>query len=272
MAKTNVTRVIKQVGKTISKHSPEILTAIGLAGGLTTVILAVKATPKAEELIKEAKEAKRKQLEEEEGTDIPEEDVTLTKKEIVKVAWKPYIPAAVTGLSSALCVIGARRIDIRRNAAVVAAWKMSETALAEYKEKVVEKVGEEKAKEIHNEVVQERVKNVPVEADKIFETGKGRELCYDYYSGRYFYSCHNAIEAAQNRINYKMNSYDFVSVNEFYDELGLPHIGLGEELGWDRNRDGLLDIDPGLKFTDDYKTCYVLDYRVSPRYRPDSYS
>ena len=57
---------------TISKHSPEILTAIGIVGMITTSVMAVKATPKAIELLHEKESEVGK----------------LTPIETVKTAWK----------------------------------------------------------------------------------------------------------------------------------------------------------------------------------------
>ena len=85
MSKINLSGMLKDTRKAFIKHSPEILTGVGIAGMITTTILAVRATPKAMQLIDE------KEYEEERG---------LTKFETVKVAWKPYVPAAVTGALS----------------------------------------------------------------------------------------------------------------------------------------------------------------------------
>ena len=61
----NVTRSFNKVGFQLKKHSPEILTGIGIAGMITTTFLAVRATPKALELIEEKKdELNNKQVEE----------------------------------------------------------------------------------------------------------------------------------------------------------------------------------------------------------------
>ena len=59
MNKPNVADLFKSVKMVVSKHSPEILTGIGIAGMITTTILAVKATPKALTLV----EDKKKELE-----------------------------------------------------------------------------------------------------------------------------------------------------------------------------------------------------------------
>ena len=53
MNKQNVSGLVKNLRTAMEKHSPEILTGIGIAGMLTTTILAVKATPKAIRIIEE---------------------------------------------------------------------------------------------------------------------------------------------------------------------------------------------------------------------------
>ena len=55
--KLNINRVMKSTKHFVVKHSPEILTGIGIAGMITTTVLAVKATPKALEEIEGYKEA-----------------------------------------------------------------------------------------------------------------------------------------------------------------------------------------------------------------------
>ena len=55
MKKFNLSCMFKDTKKTFVKHSPEILTGVGIAGMITTTVLAVRATPKAMQLI-DAKE------------------------------------------------------------------------------------------------------------------------------------------------------------------------------------------------------------------------
>ena len=54
----NLSTFSKSLRTSLVKHSPEILTGIGIAGMITSTILAVKATPKALTLIAEAEDAK----------------------------------------------------------------------------------------------------------------------------------------------------------------------------------------------------------------------
>ena len=55
MNKESIVNFFNGVRSTMDKHSPEILTGIGITGMITTTVLAVKATPKALELIEESK-------------------------------------------------------------------------------------------------------------------------------------------------------------------------------------------------------------------------
>ena len=59
MNKKDVTKFISVAKATLSKKSPEILTGLGIAGMVTTTVLAVKATPKALELIEDEKRQQR---------------------------------------------------------------------------------------------------------------------------------------------------------------------------------------------------------------------
>ena len=122
MNKLNLSNISKGIRTAVTKHSPEILTGIGITGMITTTIMAVRATPKALILI------------EERGN-------SLTPIETVKAAWTCYIPAAITGCLSIVCLIGASSVNVRRNAALAAAYTLSESALKEYQEKVVEHIG-----------------------------------------------------------------------------------------------------------------------------------
>lgn len=253
MNKPNLANVFKSVKTSVSKHSPEILTAFGIGGMVTTTILAVKATPKALRLLEE----KRK----EEWRD------KLTPKEVVGTTWKCYIPAAITGAASIACLIGANQVHARRGAALATAYKLSETALAEYKDKVIETLGEKKEKAIRDKVAEERVKENPVSRNEVIITSKGNTLCYDVISGRYFKSDIDHIKKTVNEINRRMLNEMYISLNEFYDELDvdLRHIKIGDDLGWCVDK-GLLEIDFSSQIADDGTPCLVMDYRIEPQY------
>jgi hypothetical protein len=257
MNKPNLTNAWKSVRTFTSKHSPEILTGLGIAGMVTTTILAVKGTPKALKLIEMKKE--------EDGVD------ELTAVDVVKTTWKCYIPAVVTGTASIACLIGASSVSARRNAALATAYKLSETALTEYREKVVETIGEKKEQAIKEQVDKERLEKNPVSKNEVIITEKGNTLCYDYQSGRYFKSDIEKIKKAINEINRQMLLYDYVSLNEFYDELGLERTPMGDDLGWRVDR-GYIEPRFSSHIADDGTPCIVLNYEVAPQHDYSRYS
>lgn len=253
-----LTNLFKTIRSVSSKHSPEILTGIGIAGMITTTILAVKATPKALQLIAEAED---KKFDNGHGE-------ALTKVEVVKTAWKPYIPATVTGVTSAMCLIGASKVSLKRNAALATAYKLSETAFAEYKEKVVETIGEKKEKVVKEKIAKEKVQNNPVSSREVIITGKGDTLCFDTLSGQYFKSDIDRIKRIENELNKRMMSEMYISLNEFYSEVGLRRTKLGDMMGWNLDK-GLIELDFSSQLTDEGTPCLVIDYMVAPRYDYD---
>ena len=255
MAKLNFSKMVKDTKRFISAKSPEILTGIGIAGMITTTVLAVKATPKALDLIAKAEDAK---------FDNGHED-PLTTIEKVKVAWKPYIPAAVTGTLSVVCLIGASSVNARRNAALATAYKLSETALTEYKQKVIETVGEKKEKIVREAIDKDKIEKNPVSKSEVIVTKKGETLCYEAISGRYFKSDIDTIEKAVNEINRRLLNDMYISLNELYDEIGLENISLGEDLGW-KVEDGLIEIEWSSQIADDGSPCIVMNYLRAPKY------
>lgn len=234
----------------LAKHSPEILTGIGVTGMITSTVLAVKATPKALFLLEEA-------------ADIKED--RLTTIEVVKTAWKQYVPAAVIGLVGVSCIVGASTVNTKRNAALATAYAISEKTLLTYKDKVIETIGEKKEKEIRGKVAQDNIDANPVSNSKVIVTSKGETLCKDSLSGRYFKSDLAIIMKAVNELNRDMINHNYVSLNELYDKIGLDSIKNGDRLGWNLD-DGLIEIDYDACLSDEGEPCLYIDYTVPPKY------
>lgn len=251
MNKADLLKIVNKARGTLAKHSPEILTGIGIAGMISTTVLAVKATPKAIRILEEEREKR--------------EDDDISAVDTVKLCWKPYIPAAITGTVSVACLIGASSVNARRNAALATAYTLSETALSEYREKVVETIGEKKEKEVRDKIAKDKVEKNPVSKTEVIVTGKGNTLCYDALGGGYFRSDYDHIKKTENLLNRKLLNEMYVSLNELYDELGINRTRLGDDLGWNMD-DGYIEIDLSSQLADDGTPCLVVDYSVAPRY------
>lgn len=265
MNKPNIGKMIGKVGKFMDKHKPEILTGIGVAGMITSIVLAVEATPKALQLIDEERERR----EEESDDELVE---PITKLDVVKTTWRCYIPTVVTCIASATCLIGSTAVSTRRTAAMAAAYKLSEEALTLYKEKVVETIGEKKEKTVREKVQKEHIERNPASTSEVIIAAPGDVLFFDVMSSRYFESDLETIKRAVNDLNKRMLNENYVSLSQFYDELNLKHTKNSDEIGWNIHEEGFITIDYGSHITDDGKPCIVLDYLVAPRYDYDKFS
>lgn len=255
MGKGNWAKIVKSAQNAIARHSPEILTGLGIAGMLTTTVLAVKATPKALRIIEDEKE--------ETGCE------KIRPVDAVKLTWKCYIPAAVTCTASIACLVGASSVHVRRNAALAAAYKLSETALEEYRESVVETIGERKERTVRDKVAENQVRNNPASNNEVVITGNGDSRFFDPMSSRHFYSSIEKVKKAANDLNEEMihSICSYMSLNDFYDEIGLSHMDVGDIVGWNTER--LIKLDFSAQVDDDGQPSLVIEYLTRPEYGYD---
>ncbi len=268
MKKPNLSRIAKNLQIGLQKHSPEILTGIGIAGMITTTVLAVRATPKALILIEEEKRRQNSELLEEakkKGSDCCARVDKLKPIELIRTTWVCYIPAALTGVLSVSCLIGASSVNIRRNAALATAYSLSESALKEYQEKVIETIGEKKEQEIRDSIAKDKLKRDPVVNKEVIITGRGETLCYDTITSRYFKCDIEKLRRVENELNKRLLSEMYISLNDFYYEIGLRSTDMGEDLGWNIGN-GLINLEFSSQLAEDETPCLVIGYRVAPRY------
>lgn len=259
MDKTKIFKAAKNIKIAALKHQPEILTGIGIAGMITTTVMAVKATPKALDLMAEVKSNH-------EG----ENDRKAFAKDVVTKVAPVYIPATLIGGMSIACLIGANSVHLRRNAALATAYHISESALKEYQEKVVETIGPKKEETIRSAIAKDKIDKDPVGDREVIIVGNGDTLCYDTISGRYFKSDIEKLKRAENELNRQMRNDDYVSLNDFYDAIGLSFTKMGNDLGWHIDK-GFIELDFNAQLTSEGKPCLVLDYEIAPFYNYDRY-
>ena len=276
MNKLNVKQCFKMAKKVVQKKSPEILTGLGIAGMITTVVLAVKATPKALDLIDEEVEKQNRKLSQEaydSGYSTVNQIDKLKPVETVKVAWKPYIPALLLGGASVGCLIGANTVSARRHAALYSAYELSKTAYNELNEKVTEVVGEKKVTEIKQKLAEDKVNKVSPEGaiekkSNVVIAGDGDTWFIDAMSNQPFLSSKNKLDAAANELNRKMRSDMYVSLSQFYDEVGIEHTGTSDYIGWRIDKE-YIDVVTSDAIVKDGKVYVVMDFLSRPEYGYD---
>lgn len=246
MSKLSLHRILNGTSRYLSKNSSSILTGCGIAGIVVTAITAVYATMEASEKINDAEEVKQE---------------PLTNKEVVKVAWKSYIPVAIAGVSSAACFVGAQTINMRRNMALATLYSMTANNFSDYREAVVKKLGEKKEEEVRDEVSRKQLEKNPVSSSEVL-IGDGDTLCYDSWSGRYFKSSIEKIRGAVNTINHDLNSELTIPLNDFYFLLNLSSTVGGDETGW--NIDNPMKVYFSSQIAENNEPCIVINYYTKP--------
>jgi hypothetical protein len=254
-----IQKVTQNFGRVLTRNSPTILTGMGVAGLVATTVMAVKATPRALELIEEDWNNRT-----ENGT-YDASDWPQTPQEIIQITWKCYLPAAVTGILTIGAIIMANKINLRRTAALASVYALSEAALKEYQAKVIETIGQTKERKVKDDIAKDRITKNPVSDNEIVITSLGDTLCYDALSGRYFKSDIEKIRQVLNKSSRDLMSEMFIDLNTIYGDLGLKGTKMGDMVGWHID-DGLIEADFSSQLTENGTPCLVLDFVVEPRY------
>jgi Family of unknown function (DUF6353) len=262
----------KAVGATIArkalmveKHSPSLLFGAGVGGMVVSTVLACKATLKVEEVLDEGKrkmdQAKTLEHREYSERDRQRDYQIITVQTAVKVA-RLYAPAVIVGGASIAALAQSHNILNKRNAALAAAYAGLEKGFNEYRQRVIEKYGEEEDRNLRYGAKQVEV----VDED----TGKKKkvmrvdpDLVPSIYA-RFFDPLspswsrepeYNLIflKAQQNYANDLLHARGHVFLNEVYDMLGIPRSKAGSVVGWVLTSDGVNNyIDFGIFQGDSY--------------------
>lgn len=274
MKKQNkVMALIDKGAKFADEHQREIILGGAIAGTVITSVLSWKAGIKADKILAEQKEKINTiviDMGKDEPKEISEEEEKQRRKEItietIKKMAPVVLPPVLTGAITIGCVLGGYKASNKQIAALSAAYTLSEKMLTEYKDKTLDLIGPKKFSEVEENIARKRVDETPqCEQNTILNTGRGTVKFLDPVSGRYFYSRPDDVRRAVNVINNETNvdGY-FTKLNEFYDELGLPSIDLGNMVGFQAGK--LIDIDHifTVILGENDEAIYVLNYEVQP--------
>lgn len=259
--------LLQKAGKALKKAAPTLLSCAGAAGVVATAVLAVKATPKALQALETAQEAKQ-----------AENGEKLTRMETIGACWTCYAPAAATGIVAIGCIFGANVLNRRQQAALVSAYALVSRSYNEYKRKVKEVCGPEAHRKVLAALAAEKSVKPSIQAGGIaqmtsleFEgAGEDERLFYDSIGERYFQSTISQVLQAEYHLNRNFAlSGGFITLNQFYEFLGISGIPGGDEIGW-MVSDGLywVDFDHTKAVVDDGPggevECWIIDAPFPP--------
>ena len=249
----------------VIKESPKIFAAAAIVGTVGTAVLAVKATPKALLLL----EGKKEQV----GRPV------LTKREIIATTWKCYIPAFASGLITIACIAAGQSIQAHRNAQLLVAYGLSETARRLYSERVRVELGPDHENAIKVDAAISQMRNQPITKDILIPLDDNTNIelapkdeivrCYDYISSREFFASQNQIEEIVNKFNEnEMEVFGRSSLNvlySYFDNKNLAQADIYEMLGW-QYKDGQGVTPICTPHLDQGRLMLVVDYFPPPTY------
>ena len=268
------TSAAKFAGKaefTIKKNSPEILLGAGIVGFVGTIVLACRATCRADEVlefhrrkIKDINDAKEIADADPEGemsydVEIYRQDKAIRYLKTTGSLAKLYAPTVAVGTLSLACILTSRNIMQKRYLGVVAAYNGVSAAFEEYRKRVRDEYGEDLDKHFrygttYDElpVYDENGKKTK-EKEQVEKTDTGMVMPTDD-SCRFFDSSNPNwdknptfsmmwLRGQQNILNDILHTRGHVFLNEVYDALGFPHTPQGAVLGWiDGEGDNCIDF------------------------------
>lgn len=204
--------------QTVQENSPSILAAVAVGGVVTTGLLAHKAGIRY-----------GRDVEFREGSG----EAPMTGKEKFEGYWRSHLPAIVLGATTIACVIAGTAINNRRNAALAGLVTLGEVTFREYKDKVEKVVTKQKADQVERELAQDKLDKV--DSSEVIFVGDGDILVLDTLSGRVFKSSKTEIQKAEVELGRELLHDMYVSLNDWYSRIGLPHVAMGDDMGWNHD-------------------------------------
>ena len=295
-------RTFCKAGLKLKKHSPEILVVGGVVGLVASGVMACKATTKLSAILDDSKEqielfdkvaANPEMVNEEYTVEDAEKDKKIVKVQTaVKVA-KLYAPSIAVGVVSIGAIFASNNIMRKRNIALGAAYATVDRAFKDYRNRVVDRFGEEldkelrynlKTKEVKETVEDENGKKKTVKRNiKYMDSPMPSEFAVIYDDGcagwtkdpednKFF------LIQQQRYANERLKRRGYLSLNEVYELLGFPSTKAGQVVGWlydckDPNYKGdnfvdfglyNVDCEPNRDFVNGYERNIILDFNVAP--------
>lgn len=230
-------------------HGALICTAVGCVGVAATGISAAYGTVKAMKAIDEVKKEKNVD--------------TLTRPEIVKTAYKHYIPAVGLGIVSIVSIICAHKLSMAAQAELLGAYISATEAFRQFRLKV--KATDE---ETYNKVIQ---CDIPEDIKSRWTDSCESATFYDEYSHKYFECTYEDLRDVEHELNFMFENDKYVTVYEMYRLLGFDEYDIPIDAGahgwfWHENGSNYIRLDFEQHTLDDGMVINVLDLPFEPMY------
>lgn len=177
-------RMLNKVGFQVKKYSPEILICAGVIGVGASGVMACRATTKLSDIINKANDDIIKTDEVIANPDmLPEgseeyteedaaKDKVIIRAHMVMDIVKLYAPSVILGGLSLTAILTSNNILRKRNIALAAAYASTNKTLKEYRQRVVERFGEDVDKQLRFNTKQEEIETSVIDE----KTGKEKKV------------------------------------------------------------------------------------------------
>lgn len=260
----------------LQKNSPQVMFATGVVAGLTSTVLACRATLKLSTTLEHIEELRDKAevlYSNGENADYDEKtyhrDLTILKIKAIVNVTKLYAPSAGLAMMSVALLTGSHITLNRRNASLTAAYASIDQAFQRYRDRVSEQLGVEADRDFRygTEKTTETVEGKDGKTKTITHTRVSNEMPSLY--ARFFDETCNDwkrnpeynrafLHCQQSYFNNMLQARGHVFLNEVYDALGIPRSQAGAVVGWVLDKDGDNFIDFGI--FDDLTNPQVRDF------------
>lgn len=259
---TVVRRTVARQSLRLDKASPNLMFGLGVAGMIGSTVLACRATLKLSDVVEMA----RGDLETADGlahrqlAEYPEEehkrDIAVIYGRSVLAVGKLYAPSVLLGVASVGALTKSHNMLQNRNLALTAAYAALEEGFNSYRERVVNKYGEEVDRDLRYDGRDVEYKQIGT--DKIVKgrrVGPGGQSIYARFFDQTSTSWnpdpeYNAVFliCQQNWANDMLKVRGHLFLNEVYDSLGMERTQAGSVVGWIISREETSDnyIDFGI--------------------------
>lgn len=236
----------------LKKESPVILGILGAVGVVLTSVMVAKDTKKAECIVIDKENELCRDL---------------TKKELIKTYIPAYVPSIAIGSATVACIIASTALNQKQKMALSSAYILLDQSYKKYKDKVVELFGEGSDREVEREVTKDRIEELG-KVDSV--NGNETLIFYEKHYNQLFERSMLEVKDAEYLLNKKFALNGEVSLNDFYELLGLEKTKEGEILGWSSSALSeftpyvWIDFEHDLVETQDGMKAYEIVFPISP--------
>ena len=286
---------LSKITYVIKKHSPEILTGVGIVGTIVSTVLACKASTKVPKIIEE-KNVEIEEIKEKEDNN-EKKELTIAYAKTAGELVKLYAPSVILGSASIASILGGHRIISKRYATVSAAYVALGTSYKEYRNRVAKRFGQDVEHEIKYDIQENQVEEVDEKGKKkkkleiVSKIDKENLYLVSPYA-RFFDECSLYytkdseanklfLLSVQDKLNQKLKKKGYLYLNDVYQALGLQESKALSKAGWiyneiDNDGDNYVDFglysqtgvesidEPKRRFANKLERSVLLDFNCLP--------